>query len=47
MGSTPSQTVGSYLSIGLPWLGGPYVVPEGEAERSSSPSDCPEWRAYG
>ncbi|GAA4530548.1 protocatechuate 3,4-dioxygenase subunit alpha [Amycolatopsis samaneae] len=27
--STPSQTVGPYLSIGLPWEDGPYVVPEG------------------
>ncbi|HEY3463791.1 MAG TPA: protocatechuate 3,4-dioxygenase subunit alpha [Amycolatopsis sp.] len=26
---TPSQTVGPYLSIGLPWPDGPYVVPEG------------------
>jgi protocatechuate 3,4-dioxygenase alpha subunit len=29
MGSTPSQTVGPYLSIGLPWSDGPFVVPEG------------------
>jgi protocatechuate 3,4-dioxygenase alpha subunit len=28
-GSTPSQTVGPYLSIGLPWPDGPDVVPEG------------------
>ncbi|MDI5980360.1 protocatechuate 3,4-dioxygenase subunit alpha [Amycolatopsis magusensis] len=27
--STPSQTVGPYLSIGLPWDDGPEVVPEG------------------
>ena len=27
--STPSQTVGPYLSIGLPWEDGPDVVPEG------------------
>ncbi|HKN53053.1 MAG TPA: protocatechuate 3,4-dioxygenase subunit alpha [Amycolatopsis sp.] len=27
--STPSQTVGPYLSIGLPWPDGPHVVPEG------------------
>ena len=27
--STPSQTVGPYLSIGLPWPDGPFVVPEG------------------
>ena len=26
---TPSQTVGPYLSIGLPWPDGPYVVPAG------------------
>jgi len=25
---TPSQTVGPFFSIGLPWPGGPYVVPE-------------------
>lgn len=29
LGRTPSQTVGPYLSIGLPWNDGPYVVPEG------------------
>jgi protocatechuate 3,4-dioxygenase alpha subunit len=28
-GLTPSQTVGPFLAIGLPWLDGPYVVPEG------------------
>ncbi|MFI5609330.1 protocatechuate 3,4-dioxygenase subunit alpha [Amycolatopsis sp. NPDC051903] len=27
--TTPSQTVGPYLSIGLPWEDGPFVVPEG------------------
>ncbi|AXB44413.1 protocatechuate 3,4-dioxygenase subunit alpha [Amycolatopsis albispora] len=27
--STPSQTVGPYLSIGLPWDDGPEVVPDG------------------
>ena len=27
--TTPSQTVGPYLSIGLPWPDGPDVVPEG------------------
>lgn len=27
--STPSQTVGPYLSIALPWADGPDVVPEG------------------
>ncbi|HWD07178.1 MAG TPA: protocatechuate 3,4-dioxygenase subunit alpha [Amycolatopsis sp.] len=26
---TPSQTVGPYLSIALPWEDGPFVVPEG------------------
>lgn len=26
---TPSQTVGPYLAIGLPWADGPFVVPEG------------------
>ncbi|WP_129669016.1 protocatechuate 3,4-dioxygenase subunit alpha [Phytoactinopolyspora endophytica] len=29
LGVTPSQTVGPYLHIGLPWDDGPYVVPEG------------------
>ncbi|HLJ03002.1 MAG TPA: protocatechuate 3,4-dioxygenase subunit alpha [Solirubrobacteraceae bacterium] len=28
MSLTPSQTVGPFFSIGLPWPGGPYVVPE-------------------
>lgn len=28
-GPTPSQTVGPYYSIGLPWPEGPFVVPEG------------------
>ena len=28
-GRTPSQTVGPYFAIGLPWQEGPYVVPEG------------------
>ncbi|MEU3771230.1 protocatechuate 3,4-dioxygenase subunit alpha [Amycolatopsis keratiniphila] len=28
--TTPSQTVGPYLSIGLPWPDGPDVVPSGE-----------------
>jgi protocatechuate 3,4-dioxygenase, alpha subunit len=28
---TPSQTVGPFLSIGLPWPDGPFVVPEGTA----------------
>ncbi|GII25943.1 protocatechuate 3,4-dioxygenase subunit alpha [Planosporangium mesophilum] len=28
LGLTPSQTVGPYLSIGLTWEDGPYVVPE-------------------
>ena len=26
---TPSQTIGPFFSIGLPWSDGPYVVPEG------------------
>ncbi len=26
-GATPSQTVGPYFAIGLPWADGPYVVP--------------------
>lgn len=29
LGLTPSQTVGPYLAIGLPWGDGPFVVPEG------------------
>lgn len=29
LASTPSQTVGPYLHIGLTWADGPYVVPEG------------------
>lgn len=28
-GLTPSQTVGPFLEIGLPWPDGPFVVPEG------------------
>ena len=27
--TTPSQTVGPYFAIGLPWPGGPFSVPEG------------------
>ena len=27
-GTTPSQTVGPYFAIGLPWAEGPFVVPE-------------------
>ena len=27
--TTPSQTVGPYFAIGLPWPGGPFTVPEG------------------
>jgi protocatechuate 3,4-dioxygenase, alpha subunit len=30
--TTPSQTVGPYLAIGLPWEDGPTVVPEGTAD---------------
>jgi protocatechuate 3,4-dioxygenase alpha subunit len=29
-GTTPSQTVGPYFSIGLPWPDGPEVVPDGD-----------------
>jgi protocatechuate 3,4-dioxygenase alpha subunit len=29
LGLTPSQTVGPYLGIALPWDDGPYAVPEG------------------
>jgi protocatechuate 3,4-dioxygenase, alpha subunit len=29
LGITPSQTVGPYLSLGLPWPDGQYVVPAG------------------
>jgi protocatechuate 3,4-dioxygenase alpha subunit len=29
LGTTPSQTVGPYLAIGLTWEDGPFVVPEG------------------
>jgi protocatechuate 3,4-dioxygenase alpha subunit len=28
-GLTPSQTVGPFFAIGLPWPDGPYVVPDG------------------
>jgi len=31
-GRTPSQTVGPYFAIGLPWPEGPHVVPEGTPE---------------
>jgi protocatechuate 3,4-dioxygenase, alpha subunit len=30
-GTTPSQTVGPFFSLGLPWGDGPFVVPEGTA----------------
>jgi protocatechuate 3,4-dioxygenase alpha subunit len=30
-GTTPSQTVGPFFALGLPWEDGPYVVPEGTA----------------
>ena len=30
MSTTPSQTVGPYFSIGLPWPDGPEVVPDGD-----------------
>jgi protocatechuate 3,4-dioxygenase, alpha subunit len=29
LGTTPSQTVGPFFSIGLPWPDGPFAVPEG------------------
>jgi protocatechuate 3,4-dioxygenase alpha subunit len=29
LGTTPSQTVGPFFAIGLPWPDGPYVVAEG------------------
>ena len=32
LGLTPSQTVGPFLAIGLPWPDGPFVVPEGSPE---------------
>jgi protocatechuate 3,4-dioxygenase, alpha subunit len=28
-GTTPSQTVGPFFALGLPWEDGPFVVPEG------------------
>ena len=28
-GTTPSQTVGPFFAVGLPWDDGPFVVPEG------------------
>jgi protocatechuate 3,4-dioxygenase alpha subunit len=28
-GTTPSQTVGPFFSLGLPWEDGPFVVPDG------------------
>jgi len=31
LGCTPSQTVGPFLHIALPWPDGPFVVPEGTA----------------
>jgi protocatechuate 3,4-dioxygenase alpha subunit len=31
LGCTPSQTVGPFLRMALPWDDGPYVVPEGTA----------------
>jgi protocatechuate 3,4-dioxygenase, alpha subunit len=30
MSTTPSQTVGPYFAIGLPWPDGPEVVPDGD-----------------
>ena len=41
MSTTPSQTVGPYLAIGLPWPDGPDVVPDGHARpRSASTATC-------
>jgi protocatechuate 3,4-dioxygenase alpha subunit len=31
LGTTPSQTVGPFFALGLPWSDGPQVVPEGTA----------------
>ena len=31
--TTPSQTVGPFLAIGLPWPDGPEVVPDGTPGR--------------
>jgi protocatechuate 3,4-dioxygenase, alpha subunit len=31
LGTTPSQTVGPFFALGLPWSDGPHVVPEGTA----------------
>ena len=39
--TTPSQTVGPYLAIGLPWPDGPDVVPEGTpGPASASTARC-------
>ena len=35
-GTTPSQTVGPFFSLGLPWEDGPFVVPEARRARSGS-----------
>ena len=44
---TPSQTVGPFLAIGLPWPDGPFVVPEAARDRLISRFDLsltvPEW----
>ena len=37
--TTPSQTVGPYLSIGLPWPDGPDVVPDGTPGRDPHPRE--------
>ena len=43
--TTPSQTVGPYLAIGLPWPDGPDVVPEGTPGGSGSTARCSTARA--
>ena len=35
---TPSQTMGPYFAMGLPWPDGPYVVPGPRRARSPSPA---------
>ena len=37
---TPSQTVGPFLAIGLPWPDGPFVVPEGSPMARYGPTVC-------
>ena len=35
---TPSQTVGPFFAMRLPWADGPFVVPEGTPARLPSPA---------